>query len=295
MVTRRFDVEVPDGQHLGFSRDTNGAYRAHLFDDETNRLVGHAELTEPPEHESEAYSYGSSSQQSEVRELTPEEIAQALEALAALVLVVASLASTAAPHVRRWWEGTAVAARAAAARGRSAARSSKDHVVSVARSTWRRVARARKPDEAGSCGAVTMDVTRQSPGTSTELDVAFQNYRTRMSSTEAQSRFVAALLAKAFSDEQMRLLRHVMIEGEDGEVTLADALEPPTAQQIDETVRFMLEKNPSLLHDSSLAALGDLLGRERPGGKDRPLLVRRLVRPQSDPDRPARELDPDAG
>ena len=140
-----------------------------------------------------------------------------------------------------------------------------------------------------------MDVTRQSPGTSTELDVAFQNYRTRMSSTEAQSRFVAALLAKAFSDEQMRLLRHVMIEGEDGEVTLADALEPPTAQQIDETVRFMLEKNPSLLHDSSLAALGDLLGRERPGGKDRPLLVRRLVRPQSDPDRPARELDPDAG
>lgn len=47
MAKKRFDVEVPDGQHLGFSRDTDGAYRAHLFDDETNDLVGHAELFEP--------------------------------------------------------------------------------------------------------------------------------------------------------------------------------------------------------------------------------------------------------
>ncbi|NTW39432.1 MAG: hypothetical protein HGA44_06015 [Cellulomonadaceae bacterium] len=294
MVRRRFDVEVPDGQHLGFSRDTDGAYRGHLFDDATNRLVGHADLLEPEEDEwdSDAYPYGSGSPDPEARELTPEEIAQALEALAILVLVVASIASAAAPHVRRWWAGAAISARAAGAKGRSVARASRDHLVDAARSTWGRVARTRKTGKAAASETVTTNESERSAATSTELQVAFHDYRARMSSTEARERFVAALLAKAFSDEQMRLLRNVTIEDNGGAVAIGDALRPPTPQQIAETVRLMLERNPSLLDEDSLASLGDLLGRGRPDRDDQPLRVRRLGAPPRDPDRPLREREP---
>jgi len=279
MVTRRFDVEVPDGQHLGFSRDTDGAYRAHLFDDDTNRLVGHAELREPDEDEpGEPGAYGPGSGGSEARELTPEEIAQALEALATLVLVVASLAHAAAPHVRRWWKGTAVASRAARARGRSVARSSKDQAVNALRSTWRRFDPTRRLHGTGENDVVTTEESRRTAATSTELEVAFRDYRTRMSSAEAQERFVAALLAKAFSDEQMRLLRDVTID-DDGGVPLRGVLEAPTPQQVGDTVRLMLEKNPSLLDGDSLATLGDLLGTGRPDREHHPLRVRRILGP----------------
>jgi hypothetical protein len=53
VAKKRFDVEVPDGQHLGVSRGTDGAYRAHLFHDDTNELVGHAELFEVDEDEAD--------------------------------------------------------------------------------------------------------------------------------------------------------------------------------------------------------------------------------------------------
>jgi hypothetical protein len=49
MAKKRFDAEIPKGQHLGVSRDTDGAYRGHLFDDETGQLVGHVELIEVDE------------------------------------------------------------------------------------------------------------------------------------------------------------------------------------------------------------------------------------------------------
>lgn len=46
MVTeKRFRAEIPEGTHLDLSRDTAGAYRGTLRDD-NNRLVGHAELHE---------------------------------------------------------------------------------------------------------------------------------------------------------------------------------------------------------------------------------------------------------
>lgn len=55
MAEKRFDAEIPEGTHLGVSRDSNGAYRGHLFDDTTNKLVGHVELTEVDEEEVDGY------------------------------------------------------------------------------------------------------------------------------------------------------------------------------------------------------------------------------------------------
>lgn len=45
MAKKRFEVDVPDGQHLGKVRDSGGT-RGLLFDDKTGKLVGHAELRE---------------------------------------------------------------------------------------------------------------------------------------------------------------------------------------------------------------------------------------------------------
>ncbi|RAY10641.1 hypothetical protein DPM19_34340 [Actinomadura craniellae] len=55
MAKKRFDAEIPNGQHLGVSHDTDGAYRGHLFDDETGQLVGHVELIEVDEDEADHY------------------------------------------------------------------------------------------------------------------------------------------------------------------------------------------------------------------------------------------------
>src|SRR5690625_4440698 len=114
MVRRTFDVEIPDGQHLGFSRGTDGAYRAHLFDDETNELTGHAELFETDEAFTQDAQYADAPHSAA---LTDEELAEALEALARLVLIVATLASAAAPHVRSWWQDIALPAMRSAKNG----------------------------------------------------------------------------------------------------------------------------------------------------------------------------------
>ena len=45
MAEKKFRAEIPDGTHLDLSRETTGAYRGTLRD-EQNRLVGHAELHE---------------------------------------------------------------------------------------------------------------------------------------------------------------------------------------------------------------------------------------------------------
>lgn len=284
MVRKRFDVEVPDGQHLGFSRDSAGAYRAHLFDDATNRLVGHAELIETDDDEdashwsdwSDADLHGSRPPRPESRRhLTPEEVAETLEALAAVALVGASLASAAAPHVRRWWKGTAVAAREAGARGRSAARESGDGAVNALRSTWGKVARTRKADEAGAAEGATTDDSRPGSADPTELEAALRDHRARMSSAEAQERLVAALLARTFSDEQLRLLRSVVVDDDGDEPVPGDALGTPTAQQVGETVRLVLERNPSLLDGVSSAALADLLASGRQVPEPHPSRVRR--------------------
>lgn len=92
-----------------------------------------------------------------------------------------------------------------------------------------------------------------------ELAVAEEVYRTDMSSAEAQARYLAALAARAFSDEQMKLVSNAnIVDGEAlGELqrTLAE-LPPQQVRAIIEAV----EANPSVLNGDVLAELGKLLG-----------------------------------
>jgi len=214
MVKKRFDVEVPDGQHLGFSRDNDGARRAHLFDNETNHLVGHAELFDPDEEADE--------------EADLEALAGALGAMVALAVIVA-----AAPHIKGWWNDKAV----------PAITSTRNRI----RYAWNGITRPREADDEV-IAAELVTVSDPSPDdSSNEVDTALERLRARMSSAEARQRFVAALMAKTFFEEQMSTLRNARIEDDEDPMELKSAMKALTPQQVGNTINLMLEKDPSLL------------------------------------------------
>ncbi|QYF89575.1 hypothetical protein [Arthrobacter sp. PAMC25284] len=280
MAKKRFDVEVPDGQHLGFSRDTDGAYRAHLFDNETNDLVGHAELFEPDEDDAGSpniqYVYVSDPGAAEGRELTDEELAEALEALVRLGIIVATLAAAAAPHVKRWLHYIAIPTmKSTSDNALLAMKSASDTALLTMKSTWNRFIGTRNVERGAAPAEMVPATEPVRADSSTELEVAFQDYRARMGSAEARERFVGALLARAFSEEQMRMLRNAKIE-DDGPAGLTAAMEALTPQQVGETITLMLEKNPSLLDREPLAELGTILGGSRADGEYVPLRVERM-------------------
>ena len=98
-----------EGTHLASSHDTDGAFRGILFDDDTNRLVAHAEWEKVDESEYGCdYSYDYQENQQEV-ELSPEEqkFAQLVgEAFAAFTMYV--LTEYVAPRVNVGGRTTAV-------------------------------------------------------------------------------------------------------------------------------------------------------------------------------------------
>ncbi|RZE62332.1 hypothetical protein C0Q97_04410 [Streptomyces albidoflavus] len=80
-----------------------------------------------------------------------------------------------------------------------------------------------------------------------------------MSSVEARERFVAALLARLFSEEQLKTLRNARIEGEDGPLVLNGVMESLTPKQVEDSITLMLEMHPSLLDEETLADIGKAL------------------------------------
>lgn len=235
MARENFDVEIPAGTHLGFSRDTGGAYRAHLFDDATNELVGHAELFEPESdgHRSEQEYVYVNSHQSAARE-DETELADALSALALLGIIVAAQKAT--PHVKEWWNAKALPFL-------------KDQRARLSRST-------RDERE---FPAIHAAVVEPAPAATHDVFAALDEYRASMSSAEARERFIAALVARLFSERQLQLLRNARIEDERGSLELARAMDGLTPQQLEDGVRAMLDANPSWPDRDTVAELSKLL------------------------------------
>lgn len=102
---------------------------------------------------------------------------------------------------------------------------------------------------------------------SQELSEASEEDHPNMSSAEAQARYLAALAARAYSDEQMRLVTSAnIVDGED----LAD-LKRSLAELPSNQVKSLLgamATNPSLLDEANLAELASILGRQEPSGSD---------------------------
>ena len=83
--------------------------------------------------------------------------------------------------------------------------------------------------------------------------------RPMMSKAEAQARYLAALAARAYSDEQIRLVENAFLVGGESIAEVQHSLtELPSGE-----VRRLLEemaKNPSMLNEKSLAELASILG-----------------------------------
>lgn len=93
-----------------------------------------------------------------------------------------------------------------------------------------------------------------------ELSEVAEQSRPDMSSAEAKARYLAALAARAYSDEQMRLVANAnIVDGEDlAQLQRSLAELPP--DQVKRLIEAMVT-NPALLGEDALAHLASLLGR----------------------------------
>ncbi|WP_137873769.1 hypothetical protein [Rhodococcus sp. Q] len=116
---------------------------------------------------------------------------------------------------------------------------------------------ARKAPKPATKQPVVVEATVVDSGR--ELAVAEAVDRTDMSSAEAQARYLAALAARAFAYEQMKLVSNAnIVDGESlAELQRTLAAHPP--QQVN-GINESGEANPSVLRGDLLAALGKLLG-----------------------------------
>ncbi|WP_046508956.1 hypothetical protein [Streptomyces odonnellii] len=241
-------VRVRKGARFARSRKTAGAHRGMTRDPDTNQ-VGQAEIFLKKENEPDpvaAYPQGwleSDRHESEARAQERRENAEFFAEV--LVQVGLILAEKAAPRVRKWWHEQALPAVKA---------KWNDRAPPSVKVTWSSVARSRTSDrraEEDLQGGVTVS----------------GDQRTTMSGAEARKRFTAAVMARIYSDGQLRLLRNARVvdEGEDGPVELG-ATDDLTPQRIGEHVALMLEADPSLLGKDTLAELEKLVAEIRADG-----------------------------
>ncbi|MEU4515487.1 hypothetical protein AB0G05_38835 [Nonomuraea wenchangensis] len=89
--------------------------------------------------------------------------------------------------------------------------------------------------------------------------------RPNMSSAEAQARYLAALAARTYSDEQMRLVTSANIIDDEG---LADLKRSPAELPSDQVKSLLqaMATNPSLLGEETLAEVASFLGRRDRSG-----------------------------
>ena len=225
-----YEPIIPNGQHLGTSHDIAGAATGHLFEDGTNKLVGHAAWRWVDEPEPD---YEPSYRPEAPRQLTPEEIELAVKLAGMIVAGIIRGAVVATPHIKRWWSSTA---------------------VPIGKSAWQAVTFRRKK--------------RQLPGTTSSfveeamfvassrgVEVAPANGEIRMSSAEWESRFRSMLYAGAFAQEQMRVLSIARVDEHQVALEAPSVTETLTSEQFIERVRIMIEANPALLNEKTSAEL----------------------------------------
>lgn len=209
-------------------RRSDGSLHQNLYN-EDRELAGHARFVPVDEpldvHIDAGFENTFVTSDSRRHSEESDELAEAIgQALAALALVGMAKA---APHVKKWWDEQARTA------------------VSRQAKKIRSIGRKKKPET----GAV--EPTELQP----EVEIAHQQV---MSREEAMSRLIAALAARAFSDDQLRILKSSRIVDVDDFAQIEQAVAQIPAAQLQALIVEMV-KNPGLLEDSSLANLASML------------------------------------
>jgi len=232
-------VEYPDDAELSQSRKRPG-HSSPLTRDAENNL-GHVTLSDVDDDEDDSladpvYIYVADVDDADSDDEEVSELERLLGTLVVLGFIVA--VEKAKPHVARWWSDRA---RPAIARARS------------------RLGRFRRSGRRPATAASSALLGRTPRDSSQEMLSALDKYRSSMTSAEARDRFVAALVAREFSDAQLRILRQARIDDPAGQVELESAAEAVTPEQVAQALTLMLESNPTLVDQGALADLARLL------------------------------------
>lgn len=249
MPKRMMWVEWEDDADLSRSRKNPGNYSPLTRDGDNN--LGHVTLSDIGEDEDEKYGSSPDSAYSDgtdeyASDWEDEERRRREEQELIVLGIVAILTAVekAAPHVQRWWRRRA---RPFLGRTRTAIRKRRES--------------SAQDDDIDLPEVVPPALTEASEESHAALDA----YLESLSSAEARARFVAAVVARLFSEEQIRLLSEARIDDEGAALDLASAVESLTPQQLSDSLTLMLEANPSWPDEETRAELGRILeGRSRP-------------------------------
>ncbi|MEV3871608.1 hypothetical protein [Streptomyces sp. NPDC049906] len=229
-------LEYPENLNPGKSK--KGGPHRNLYDSQ-GRLAGHSDFIPGGEIEADSLTgseCGSTSRTKERDEFT-EKIREDFYDL--LAHIIADIAIATAPRVKRWLD---------------------DRALPAIKSRWNKTPRRNMP--AATRGTDIKLATAEAPTVieATAVDspqesvVALDEHRVRMSSAEARARFLLALAARAFSEEQLRIVSDADIEDDDGFVELKHAVDELTPRQAANIVKT-LEVNPLLLDGEALTEL----------------------------------------
>lgn len=220
-----------------------GGLHQNLFDNEGN-LKGNARFIPDQEDDPDPLVitetvYVPVEQRRRSREV--EELEQTISDL--ITVGITYGIAKAKPYVEQWW--------------REKARPG----VDVRRAKWsERRMRRRWGKKTSAVEATVLDQSRGLADTAA-------GDRPQMSSAEAQARYLAALAARAYSDEQMRLVSDADIVESENLAQLKRSLAELPSDEVKSLIEAMAT-DPSLLGEDTLAELASLLGRREGSGVD---------------------------
>lgn len=218
-----------------------GGWHQNLYDTE-GRLKGSARFVpvdddqEDPIVVTETMYIPADERLSKTQEMATDIIASVI------VKLIEDGAKAATPRVKRWWNETAVPFAKEKTNG------------------WKRRHTARHSEKKPQSveGIVIDDVASSTEESSSAMTMPTDE-RPVMSSAEAQARLLAAVAARAYSDEQLRMVSGSQIIDVENVATVQSALARVPREHLVEFIKYMT-RNPRLLEESSLANLASLIG-----------------------------------
>ena len=218
-----------------------GGWHQNLYDTE-GRLKGSARFVpvdddqEDPIVVTETMYVPANERLSKTQEMVTDIIASVI------VKLIEDGAKAATPRVKRWWNETAVPFAKEKTNG------------------WKRRHTAhhseKKPQ---SVEGIVIDDVASSTEESSSAMIMPTDERPVMSSAEAQARLLAAVAARTYSDEQLRMVSGSQIIDVENVATVQSALAQVPREHLVELIKYMT-RNPRLLEESSLANLASLIG-----------------------------------
>ena len=172
---------------------------------------------------------------------TQEMVADIISSV--IVKLIEDGVQVAKPHVQRWWNETAVPFAKAKAKD------------------WKHRRSSRHAEKApqGVEEIVIDDVTSSSEESSS-ISILQADERPTMSSAEAQARLLAAVAARAYSDEQLRMVSDSQIIDTKDSETIRSTLSQIPREHLIAVIEHMT-RHPHLLEESNLANLASIIGR----------------------------------